>query len=234
MLSRKVTNFIRFILDELLPPVLRDNKYFMYPMFWIWFKGKNVLRFMEFKSIFHKLSDEEFTKYYGDYEYIAHRDTDLSSKSIDYIISNLGENKNRKIVDVGCGCGFVLKKISDAGYKNILGVDIVPGLKYDTIKINEGNIEQLPFPDNYFDVVICSHTLEHVLDLPKAISELKRVGKEKLIITVPRQRYYRYTFDLHIHFFPQISYLLKYIDMPEDRLIYKDIKGDWTVICNIQ
>ena len=234
MLSRKVTNFIRFILDELLPPALRDNKYFMYPMFWIWFKGKNVLRFMEFKSVFHKLSDEEFTKYYEDYEYIAYRDTDLSSKSIDYIISNLGEDKNKKIVDVGCGCGFVLKKISDAGYKNISGIDIAPSGKYDTIKIDAGNIEQLPFPDNYFDVVICSHTLEHVLDLPKAISELKRVGKEKLIITVPRQRYYRYTFDLHIHFFPQISYLLKYIDMPEDRLIYKDIKGDWTVICNIQ
>ena len=232
MLNRKVTNFIRFVLDELLPPILRDNYYFMYPLFWIWFKGKNVKRFMNFKSVFHQLSEDDFAGYYRDYEYIANRDTDLSNQSIEYIIKQLGNDKNISIVDVGCGTGYVIKQIQNEGYSNVCGIDLVPRSEFDSVEIKTGNIESLPFPDNAFDVVICSHTLEHVLDLPKAISELKRLAKTKLIITVPKQRYYQYTFDLHIHFFPQISYLLKYIGIDETNVQYKSVSGDWTVVCN--
>jgi len=233
MLNRRVTNFIRFVLDELLPPVLRDNYYFMYPLFWIWFKGKNVKRFMKFKSVFHQLSEEEFASYYRDYDYIANRDTDLSNKSIDYIIEHLGEDKNVSIADVGAGTGYVVKQIQNSGYSNVCGVDLVPHSKFDSVEIKVGNVENLPFADNAFDVVICSHTLEHVLDHPKAISELKRIAKTKLIITVPKQRYYKYTFDLHIHFFPQISYLLNSINIAENKVQYKSINGDWTVVCNM-
>lgn len=232
MLSRRVTNFIRYCLDELLPPVLRESKWFMYPMFYIWFKGKNVTKFMEFKSVFHKLTDEEFSQYYEEYDYIANRLTDLSQDSIEYIISNLGNDKSVSIADVGCGCGYVLKQMKSRGYENLTGVDLVEKSLYPDINIVCGNIEQLPFEDNQFDVVVCSHTLEHVLDLPKAISELKRIAKHKLIITVPKQRYYKYTFDLHIHFFPQISYLLKYINEPMSKLSYKNVKGDWSVVIN--
>ena len=234
MLSRKITNFIRAILDEGLPPFIRDNRILMYPLFYIWFKGKNVRRFMEFKSVFHNLSEEEFSKYYEDYDYIAVRETDLSNNSIDFIIKSLGDNKQVSIADIGCGSGYVLKQISDHGFTNLLGVDLVARSNYENIPTTTGNIEALPFPDNHFDIVICSHTLEHVLDLPKAISELKRVAKHKLIVTVPRQRYYRYTFDLHIHFFPQISFLLKYLDVPESQVEYKNIKTDWTVVCNFK
>ena len=232
MLSRRVTNFIRYILDEWLPPVLRESRIFMYPMMYIWFKGKNVSKNMNFKSVFHTLSDEEYAKYYEEYEYIAKRNTDLSNDSINYILSNLGEEKDISILDVGCGCGYVLKQAYDKGYTNILGVDIAAKSIYPEINIISANIESLPFEDKQFDVVTCNHTLEHVLDLPQAISELKRVAK-KLIITVPKQRYYNYTFDLHIHFFPQISYLLKYINEPIENIKYKNIKGDWTVVATL-
>lgn len=232
MLSRRITNFIRAILDECIPPFIRDNRFFMYPMFYIWFKGKNVKKMMEFKSVFHKLSEEEFAKYYQEYDYIADRPTDLSNESIKFIINSLGNNKECSIADIGCGYGYVLKQISDKGYTNLTGVDLVPKSNYEEISVIAGNIESLPFPDSHFDVVLCSHTLEHVLDLPKAISELKRITKHKLIITVPRQRYYRYTFDLHIHFFPQISFLLKHLNLPESQVEYKSIKSDWTVVCN--
>lgn len=232
MLSRRVTNFIRYILDEWIPPVLRESKIFMYPMMYIWFKGKNVSKNMNFKSVFHTLTDEEFTKYYEEYDYIANRNTDLSDDSIKFILSNLGDNKDASILDVGCGCGYVLKQAYDRGYTNLLGADLVPKSIYPEIKIVAANIEALPFADKQFDIVTCSHTLEHVLDLPKAISELKRVAR-KLIITVPKQRYYNYTFDLHIHFFPQISYLLKYINEPLQNISYKNIKGDWTVVITL-
>lgn len=233
MLSRRVTNAIRYILDEWVPPILRESRIFMYPMMYIWFKGRNVKKNMDFKSVFHNLSDEEFKLYYEEYEYIAHRLTDLSEDSIDYILSQLGDNKGVKILDVGCGSGLVLKRAFDLGYSDLLGADLVPKSVFPEIHIKQANIEHLPFEDKQYDIVICNHTLEHVLDLPKAISELKRVAK-KMIITVPKQRYYNYTFDLHIHFFPQISYLLKYINEPMANITYKNVKGDWTVVVNLK
>ena len=37
------------------------------------------------------------------------------------------------------------------------------------------NLEALPFADGHFDVVLCTQAIEHVLDVPLALSELHRV-----------------------------------------------------------
>lgn len=51
-----------------------------------------------------------------------------------------------------------------------------PVLKTDKpIILYKGNV--LPFEDNEFDYVICSHVVEHVNDLDQFISEINRVGK---------------------------------------------------------
>jgi len=51
----------------------------------------------------------------------------------------------------------------------------------------KADIGNLPFENNFFDVIICSHILEHVNDDIKAISELKRVLKNEgwCIVQVP-------------------------------------------------
>jgi len=46
---------------------------------------------------------------------------------------------------------------------------------------------ELPYKDNEFDVVLCTETLEHIPDLPKALSELIRVAKKAVVITVPHE-----------------------------------------------
>ena len=62
--------------------------------------------------------------------------------------------------------------------------------------------ESLPFEDGAFDTVICTHVIEHLLDYRKAISELRRIAKQRLIIVVPREREYIYSFNPHFNFFP--------------------------------
>ncbi|MCD8038177.1 MAG: class I SAM-dependent methyltransferase [Lachnospiraceae bacterium] len=49
------------------------------------------------------------------------------------------------------------------------------------------DITNLQFANDTFDYIICNHVLEHIVDLPKALSELKRVLKKngKAIVTVP-------------------------------------------------
>jgi ubiquinone/menaquinone biosynthesis C-methylase UbiE len=51
----------------------------------------------------------------------------------------------------------------------------------------KADILDLPFEDNSFDVIICNHVLEHIIDDKKAMSELYRVMKPKGwgIIQVP-------------------------------------------------
>jgi ubiquinone/menaquinone biosynthesis C-methylase UbiE len=215
-------------MDNLLPPVMRDNKYFVYPIFYLWYKGKNVRKLMEFKNVFHKLDEEEFVRYYHIYDSLPTRETDLLEKSIDFILQHLRDDKTQSIIDVGCGDGFLLKKLKKCGYTSLFGIDINTDFSDDIIKVYTGNLDKLPFADKQFDIVLCNHTLEHVLNLPRAISELKRIARNKIIITVPCQRYYRYTFDLHINFFPQASYLLKAMDIKDCE--YSKIQGDWSYI----
>jgi ubiquinone/menaquinone biosynthesis C-methylase UbiE len=93
----------------------------------------------------------------------------------------------------------------------------------------KGSILSLPFDDNSFDVVLCTHALEHIKDHRRALSELLRVTKRRLIITVPRQREYKYTIDLHVHFLPYLYSFKQFIGI-EDAL-YFDMQGDF--LCQI-
>ncbi|HEU4716711.1 MAG TPA: class I SAM-dependent methyltransferase [Bacteroidia bacterium] len=230
-MNRNLTNSIRFVLDEFLPPVIRDSRFFMYPLFFIWYKGKNVSKLMRFKERAGKMTDREYAGYYEMYDAIANRETDLNRESIQFILDQSAENRHDRIIDVGCGKGFLLKLLKENGYTDISGCDIIREMKDDSIPFTEGKIEQLPFPDKSFDVVICNHTIEHITDSRKAIAELKRIARKKIIITTPRQKYYRYTFDLHVNFFPQQSDLLHLISMPGTCV---NSNGDWSFAGNVQ
>ena len=59
--------------------------------------------------------------------------------------------------------------------------------------------------------VICTHVLEHVLDIAGAVRELRRVAKRRLILVVPQEREYRFTFNPHVNFFPYPHSFLRYM-----------------------
>ena len=70
----------------------------------------------------------------------------------------------------------------------------IPGVDYLSLDLNpdaalmQGDITDLPFGDEEFDVVICSHVLEHILDDAKAMSEIFRVMSPgaKAYVMVPQ------------------------------------------------
>ena len=65
-----------------------------------------------------------------------------------------------------------------------LNVDIVKHAQLPNF-IQIKDIYNLPFPDNNFDNVLCSHTMEHVEIPKKFYNELKRVGKNVKIVIPP-------------------------------------------------
>ena len=59
------------------------------------------------------------------------------------------------------------------------------------------DITDINFENNYFDVIICNHVLEHIQDERKAMSELSRVLEPdgKAILQVPISKYNKETFE---------------------------------------
>ncbi len=207
-LSRDLTLKINFLFDQCLPPLLRDARWFMWLPFKLLF-GQRAEIFFQFKDRAPGLSAEQFAQVYRDAAPVfIQRDTDLNKAGIDAIESHV---VGPSVLDIACGRGFLARRL--AAHYRVTAADIVldPALAaaHPAIRFQQANIEALPFADREFDTVVCTHTLEHVQHLAQAVHELRRVCARRLIIVVPRQRPYRYTFDLHLHFFPYVTSLLQ-------------------------
>jgi hypothetical protein len=58
-----------------------------------------------------------------------------------------------------------------------------------------------------------------VLDFRSSLAELRRVARERLIVVVPREREYRYSFNPHFNFFPyRHSFLRAAFPIPQSHL----------------
>lgn len=90
-------------------------------------------------------------------------------------VKKLIEDEGKDLLDIGCGkpCdsmenGAFLRYM---GYGT--GMDIV---EYNLeSQFKQGSITDIPFADNSFDVAVALEVLEHVEDVNKALSEVKRV-----------------------------------------------------------
>ncbi|MBN9357742.1 MULTISPECIES: class I SAM-dependent methyltransferase [Herbaspirillum] len=122
---------------------------------------------------------------YGGYRYMPGRWAPVAQAMIDHYGLKAGD----KVLDVGCGKGFLLYEMSllVPGLE-IHGIDISPyALEHAKEEIRDrlllGNATSLPFPDQYFDFVFSITTLHnlHNYDLDKALREMERVGKQKYV-----------------------------------------------------
>lgn len=225
-MNRRYTNIIRFIIDEIIPPIIRDSKWFMYPFFRLLYKKENIHDAMHFKSNILKMSSEDLEKF--DDPLSCKRESDLTQNSIKKII-DLSEGSDESIADIGCGNGYLLNLIKQKyPNKKTYGIDLDNRLKYDNINFLKGDITNLPFEDDHFDIVISTHTIEHIIPLENSIKELLRVTKNKLIIITPCQRYYYYTLDSHVNFFANKVDLLRYL--PKKNYTLEKIDSDWVYV----
>lgn len=101
------------------------------------------------------------------------------------------------ILDAGCGEGFITRIVKDRiPDSQIIGVEYATEAFEVAQRLNpditfcQGNIYNLDFEDNTFDLVICTEVLEH-LDRPdKAVKEIIRVASKGVIITVPNEPWF--------------------------------------------
>ena len=223
-MNRETTNRIRFVLEDIVPPILRDSKLFKAVASLAW--GKHIGDLANFRARAPFLSEQEYEDLYKMHPRV-HEGTDNSKACIAEIIKDV---VGGSVCDVGCGTGILLKHIKTARPEvtRLMGVDFaiddadaLEGIEYKAAKI-----ENLPFKDGEFDTVICTHVVEHVLDYRAAIAELRRITKKRLIIVVPREREYRYTFNPHFNFFPYTHSFLRAMQPVPPSYLCKDIRRD--------
>jgi ubiquinone/menaquinone biosynthesis C-methylase UbiE len=101
-------------------------------------------------------------------------------------------------LDISCGTGYGSKILREAGATKVVGIDIsreaidFAQIHYQikALEFKVGNISDIDFPENYFDMITCFETIEHIQSQEKALKELFRVLKPKglLIISSPNRR----------------------------------------------
>lgn len=84
-------------------------------------------------------------------------------------------------------------KVLDVGCDRALLKELVPGLDYYGIDIGGTpdrivdleKEDQVPFPDNSFDCIVCSDVLEHLNNIHKIFGELLRVSRSHVVLSLP-------------------------------------------------
>lgn len=116
--------------------------------------------------------------------------------------------ENSFILDVGCGTGRLLGMLPAVKRHGLdISASYLKRASQAGIDVCLGKVEDMPYRDGVFDIVVCTDVLEHVLNLNYALEQVLRVLKEDgvLIIRVP------YKEDLSIYLSPDFPYSLAHL-----------------------
>jgi SAM-dependent methyltransferase len=98
-------------------------------------------------------------------------------------------DRTAKILDIACGSGVGLTCLKKMGFTDVVGVELRTqkvdkavkiGFPVHTVDMHDLSI----FPDNLFDIVYSSHTLEHAYEPSKVLFEFYRILKSQALLKV--------------------------------------------------
>lgn len=142
--------------------------------------------------------------------------------------------EGKKALDIGCGPGIMAEGLLEKNY-SVACVDAAPSMinlvkeKFSSnpkITAGTGDVNELNFPDNSFDLIIAMGLLEYLGDQEKALQEIKRVAKTggQIIITFPNKTSPCRIFNRSAAFLtkPFSKVLRKILKKPKQSLTHKE------------
>jgi 2-polyprenyl-3-methyl-5-hydroxy-6-metoxy-1,4-benzoquinol methylase len=113
-----------------------------------------------------------------------HRDKYRNELTDPAMLKAIGEPAGLAVLDAGCGEGYLSRILARNG-ATVTGVDSSAKLieaartqnPADTppVSFDVSNVDELPYRDNAFDLVVCNHLMNDLYDPSKPISEFARV-----------------------------------------------------------
>jgi ubiquinone/menaquinone biosynthesis C-methylase UbiE len=142
----------------------------------------------------------QFGKDYWDgdrkYGYAGYRYDGRWRAVADDLLAHYKLPPDARILDVGCGKGFLLYDFASAlPAGQVAGIDISPyAIENSKTEVRQfvqvGNANCLPFPDKSFDLIVSITTLHnlYIYDLWRSLQEIERVGRGAKYIVVEAYR----------------------------------------------
>jgi ubiquinone/menaquinone biosynthesis C-methylase UbiE len=117
------------------------------------------------------------------------------------MLETLGQ-ADLRILDIGCGTGkFAVRALTDLPNAQVWGLDLSGGMLQRArtraqdfggrLHLVQGDSERLPFADDSFDAVTCSHSFHHYPRQERVLAEMHRVlrpGGQLLLVDGDRDR----------------------------------------------
>jgi len=148
-------------------------------------------------------------------------------KVVRQLISN-NDKTILKILDAPAGHGFMSHLLKQSGF-DVYACDINESgfIEFDIPFIKTDLNKRLPYPDSYFDYVICIEGIEHLENTKFTLSEFNRVLKNsgKLIITTPN--IHNFISRIKFLFFGSYRYFNSKIEPRDNSFIGQHINPIW-------
>lgn len=137
-----------------------------------------------------------------------------------------------RILDAGCGAGVFMKELLGFGY-SVVGIDLsdnmlkqarrlIKNYGPDKALCMQADVEQLPFDDDSFDVVLCVGVLSYIKNDAEAIHEISRVVMNDgiVIIAIPNIFRLGIILDPYYYFIRLIQYFIhKVLSRNKDKTV---------------
>jgi len=134
---------------------------------------------------------KEQAEKYGTSKQMSMKDTNTRDMEVEEIIKYLRiiktNYRNPKILEIGCGNGYTAGEINEKLNLGLIGIDfsedlirIAKSRKLDGVEFIVGNVLNMQFPDETFDIVFterCLINLDSWKKQQKALNEIRRVLK---------------------------------------------------------
>ncbi len=126
---------------------------------------------------------------YSDYHKIGDSVYDITYRFLKKFVKyEKLDAKDLTILVIGCAYGYECKACKDFSFKKVVGIDVSEDVineakkTFSQIDFCVGDVCNLNFKENEFDIIMANNVLEHIEDPRKALKEIHRVGGRYALI----------------------------------------------------